>query len=465
MRFRVNVEPNARRKIYRIPFNFFSGVFIMFRSSATGLVLMSLVVAVPQSAVADTKDTIFGAIAGAVVTNAIRNDQERKKRQQQATAKSAPKNAAPARVTLNGSYTRSERMEIQTALNTRGFSVGTVDGALGPKSRAAISQFQTSIGEPATGQLTRTQFAALMTPTVNPFGQPQVAAARPLNPQEVAMLQQSLQRLGFYQNPITGMNDAATQQAATFYLSMNGRSPANTTPVQTLVMASGAAGFQAPPYLLHEAQSTMAGFGGQPQQPFGAQPQQGFGGQPQQAFGTQQPQQVFAVQQPQGQMMQGQPQAPAGTLASVPQGGGSNLFPAPVQQQGMQQAPAQTPLFAAPVQQGGGQMMPQQQPTAGAVQQQPLFPAPPVQGQQVVPGAQPQVPTQQQPVPAPAPQGGTTALFAAGTPVAPAQQQVVAQQQSSLDIFSPAEAAGVQITNQGAATLGTTPQAAFVPTQ
>ncbi len=427
----------------------------MFRKFIASTALASLAFAVPQAASADAKDAVIGAAVGALLNNAYRNEQAKRQQQQKRVVRTAP-------ATLNSTYTRSERRQIQASLNALGFPVGAVDGVLGRNSRNAIGQFQASRGEAATGQLTRTQFVALTTPSL---AQQPMMANRPLNVQEVALLQQSLMRLGFYRGAIDGLDGPGTQQASMNYLATQGRTPANTSRVLATAMAAQAAGFQVPPYLMQEAQASMATasfgaqpqqpfgtqqafgaqpqqqpFGAQPQQAFGAQPQQQFGAQPQQAFGAQpqqqfgaQPQQQFGAQPQQPQQTFGtQPQQPAGTLASVPQGGQQGLFPAPAGT-----APAQQ--FAPQ----GQQVI--QQPPQGVPQtaQQPLFPGQPQQQ-----------PVQQQPQ-APAPQQGGQAntLFAAGSGVAPVPAP--AQQQSGLDIFSP-ETGTAQVVQQ---TDGVVPQA------
>ncbi|WP_284617078.1 lytic murein transglycosylase [Aquabacterium humicola] len=47
--------------------------------------------------------------------------------------------------------TRSQTSALQTALNERGFDAGTVDGLLGPATRAAVRRFQRSLGLPPDG--------------------------------------------------------------------------------------------------------------------------------------------------------------------------------------------------------------------------------------------------------------------------------------------------------------------------
>ncbi len=47
--------------------------------------------------------------------------------------------------------TRSETLELQTALNQRGFASGTPDGVMGPATRDGLRRFQRSVGLPADG--------------------------------------------------------------------------------------------------------------------------------------------------------------------------------------------------------------------------------------------------------------------------------------------------------------------------
>lgn len=92
---------------------------------------------------ADAGDAIAGAIIGGILGHAIANDQARRKSKVRQSSKSNVNSAQYAK-----------NKEVQTALNYFGYNVGTPDGALGPKSRAAISQYQATMGYPGTGQLT-----------------------------------------------------------------------------------------------------------------------------------------------------------------------------------------------------------------------------------------------------------------------------------------------------------------------
>jgi membrane-bound lytic murein transglycosylase B len=47
--------------------------------------------------------------------------------------------------------TKSDRQRLQQRLTAKGFDTGGADGVIGPKSQSAISNYQSSIGAPATG--------------------------------------------------------------------------------------------------------------------------------------------------------------------------------------------------------------------------------------------------------------------------------------------------------------------------
>jgi len=109
---------------------------------------------------ADAGDAIAGAIVGGLIGHAIAKDQQRRKSQGTTTRRSTK--AATPKPSMSSAQ-REQNREVQTALNQFGFNVGTPDGALGPKSRAAISQFQATLGYPPTGQLTEYERSILVT--------------------------------------------------------------------------------------------------------------------------------------------------------------------------------------------------------------------------------------------------------------------------------------------------------------
>jgi len=56
---------------------------------------------------------------------------------------------------------RAERREVQQQLTERGFDIGTIDGLIGPRTRAAIEAFQASVGLPVDGRAGRRVLKAL----------------------------------------------------------------------------------------------------------------------------------------------------------------------------------------------------------------------------------------------------------------------------------------------------------------
>lgn len=120
----------------------------------TMAILMASVALSPVSPIttpvrADGKDVVAGLIIGGIIGSAVANDKNKKKK---STATSTASSA-----------TRTANKEVQTALNYFGYEVGTPDGSIGPKSRAAISEYQAFLGYPATGELTENERLILVT--------------------------------------------------------------------------------------------------------------------------------------------------------------------------------------------------------------------------------------------------------------------------------------------------------------
>lgn len=111
-----------------------------FTRFATTCLAATLVVAPVQRAAAD--NALVGGIVGGIIGGAIVNEAN-KNRQKTTTRSSSGQTSAQ----------REANREVQVALNYFGFPVGTPDGALGPRSRAAITEYQVMLGFPGTGQL------------------------------------------------------------------------------------------------------------------------------------------------------------------------------------------------------------------------------------------------------------------------------------------------------------------------
>lgn len=86
-------------------------------------------------------DAFVGGLVGGIIGGAIGSN-----------IRTQPRSTQPQRVVVQSSQ-RQQNREVQTALNHFGFNVGTPDGAIGPRSRAGISQYQAYLGFPPTGQL------------------------------------------------------------------------------------------------------------------------------------------------------------------------------------------------------------------------------------------------------------------------------------------------------------------------
>lgn len=104
---------------------------------------------------ADGKDFIAGAIIGGIIGGAVANENNKKKSTKSTKAKTKTSSVSAEQ--------RAANKEVQVALNYFGYPVGTPDGAIGPKSRAAISEYQAFLGYPATGQLTDRERTILVT--------------------------------------------------------------------------------------------------------------------------------------------------------------------------------------------------------------------------------------------------------------------------------------------------------------
>lgn len=88
------------------------------------------------------------------------------------------KRSSGATTSSSSSYQRQQNREVQSALNYFNYPVGTVDGALGPRSRAAISNYQADMGFPVSGYLDDFQRTFLVTAhqraqagAIAPYGQ------------------------------------------------------------------------------------------------------------------------------------------------------------------------------------------------------------------------------------------------------------------------------------------------------
>lgn len=111
---------------------------------AIAVALMATLTTAPMA-----KADLHGVI-GAIIGGAILNDMANKNRGS-STKRSGVSSAQ-----------RQENRNVQSALNSFGFPVGTVDGSLGPKSRSAIGNYQAYMGFQSTGYLDNYQKGVLL---------------------------------------------------------------------------------------------------------------------------------------------------------------------------------------------------------------------------------------------------------------------------------------------------------------
>ena len=108
---------------------------------ATSCMAASLIFGPVAPAMADG-NALVGGIIGGMIGGAIVNEAQKNKKKTVRTTSTV------------SSATREANREVQVALNYFGYPVGTPDGVLGQQSRAAIGQYQASLGYTPTGQLT-----------------------------------------------------------------------------------------------------------------------------------------------------------------------------------------------------------------------------------------------------------------------------------------------------------------------
>ena len=117
---------------------------------ASPCIIAALAVTPATRAAADAGDAIAGAIVGGILGHAITKNEMQKKQQQQQYRQQSVRRSGGSSIS---SVERERNREVQTALNHFGYPVGTPDGVLGSRSRAAISQYQALLGYEPTGHL------------------------------------------------------------------------------------------------------------------------------------------------------------------------------------------------------------------------------------------------------------------------------------------------------------------------
>jgi peptidoglycan hydrolase-like protein with peptidoglycan-binding domain len=129
-----------------------------FKTIATTSLVLVMAIGRAEAVYADNSGLV-GGIIGGIIGGAIVNEANKSHRRT-TTVKRTRTSSKSSGVS---SAQREANREVQVALNQFGYSVGTPDGSLGPKSRAAISEYQVLLGYPPTGQLTEYERTLLVT--------------------------------------------------------------------------------------------------------------------------------------------------------------------------------------------------------------------------------------------------------------------------------------------------------------
>ncbi|MDN5786848.1 peptidoglycan-binding domain-containing protein [Pseudorhodobacter sp.] len=116
-----------------------------FKHIASSCIAAAMIITPMESSAGDG---LVGGIIGGIIGGAIVNGAN-----QHRYRKAAPRRSTKKSYSGVSTSQRNETREVQVALNYFGFPVGTPDGALGPKSRAAISQYQAMLGFAPSGNL------------------------------------------------------------------------------------------------------------------------------------------------------------------------------------------------------------------------------------------------------------------------------------------------------------------------
>ena len=112
------------------------------RKLCISLMAASMIATSAERAMAsDAAALLGGAILGGIIVNEVNKNKQRRR------------TTTTRRTTSQSSAQRAENRDVQTALNHFGYHVGTVDGSLGRRSRAAISQYQADMGYTVDGYL------------------------------------------------------------------------------------------------------------------------------------------------------------------------------------------------------------------------------------------------------------------------------------------------------------------------
>ncbi len=156
-------------------------------SLVAALAVSTSLIAMPEPARADAGDFLGGVgvgVGGTLLYQHIRRNQQRRAAPRR-YYKPRTRVQAPRYTIADVPTTRDQARDYQRRLNTLGFNAGTPDGIAGPRTRRAITAFQTNIGSAVTGRLSQNDISILVQRTsvaVVPQANSQVAGQYPVAP-------------------------------------------------------------------------------------------------------------------------------------------------------------------------------------------------------------------------------------------------------------------------------------------
>lgn len=122
------------------------------KSVCSAFVAASLVLVPAEEARADEAAALIGgAILGGIIINEVNKNKARQRQQQQQQQQTRARTST--RSSGISAAQREQNRNVQSALNYFGYNVGTVDGSIGRKTRAGISNYQSDMGYSIDGRL------------------------------------------------------------------------------------------------------------------------------------------------------------------------------------------------------------------------------------------------------------------------------------------------------------------------
>ncbi|GAB5438042.1 peptidoglycan-binding domain-containing protein [Falsiruegeria mediterranea] len=178
------------------------------KSVCATLVATSLVLVPAKEARADEAAALIGgAILGGIIINEVNKNKARQRQQQQQQQQQQTRARTSTRSSGISAAQREQNRNVQSALNYFGYNVGSVDGSIGRKTRAGISNYQSDMGYAIDGRLDDTERSFLLNSHQRALASAHVA---PYNQILASQGQQGLLRT--YRNEQLGIPTPQVQQ-------------------------------------------------------------------------------------------------------------------------------------------------------------------------------------------------------------------------------------------------------------